>query len=62
MTYEKLFPVFFGFVFVLFAVGMLFNGYMAYRCVESNDPTSVACFMISEKSSVSIQEPARFAR
>lgn len=60
--FDKIFPLFFGFMFILFAVAILFNGYMVCRCVQSNDPASVACFMISNKNSISIQEPALFAR
>jgi hypothetical protein len=49
-----LFGFLFGAVFLLVMLGFGASAYLGYKCYSSNDPKSMACYFVGDRSTVRI--------
>jgi len=50
------FPVIFYGIFALVVLGFGISLILGYKCYTSNDPNSMACYMISERHEIGIRQ------
>jgi flavodoxin len=51
----KLFPFFFMLVMFIVFGTMAISGYLGYQCYSSNNPNSIACYMMSDRQEIGIR-------
>ncbi len=54
-SFFSIFTTFFILFLILFLGTIAYSAFMTYRCYTSNDPNSMACFMISERTEFGIR-------
>lgn len=52
----KIFPFFFGLIFCAILAVWGISAYLGYQCYASNDPNSMACYMMSDRLELGIRE------
>ncbi len=51
-----LFGFFFGLIFLIVMTGFVVSGYLGYKCYSSNDPNSMACYMMSNRHEIGVRQ------
>lgn len=53
--FKRVFPVFFATIFATIMIMMVIGGMLAVECYRSGDPSSMACYMMSDRHEVGIR-------
>lgn len=51
-----IFGIIFAMFFIIFFGILAIGGIFTYKCYTSNDPNSMACYMISDKNEIGIRQ------
>lgn len=53
--FDRMFPLFFGTIFVMVLLTFASAAFLGAQCYFSNDPNSMACYMMSDRVDIGVR-------